>query len=133
MGDDYDFVVIGGGTAGLVVASRLSEGRNASILVLEAGADLATDPRANIPIFYAALLGSEADSAFRTEPQVSICSLILSHRWRFGQCIFFGNLRLTTLIVRLEWQSDWRSSRQSTLGLQCIERPCLRSPFQKRH
>lgn len=78
MGDDYDFVVIGGGTAGLVVASRLSEDHSASILVLEAGADLTADPRANIPIFYAALLGSEADWAFRTEPQVSNCFPILA-------------------------------------------------------
>ncbi|RYO84126.1 hypothetical protein DL766_008785 [Monosporascus sp. MC13-8B] len=72
VGDSYDFVVVGGGTAGLVVASRLSEDPTQRILVLEAGSDHTKDPRVQIPAFYEVLMGSEADWAFRSEPQPNL-------------------------------------------------------------
>ncbi|KAJ5714623.1 uncharacterized protein N7483_011804 [Penicillium malachiteum] len=73
----YDFVIIGGGTAGLVVASRLSEDPNTSVLVLEAGADLTADPRVNIPILYETLLGSDADWKFRSSTQPGLNGRVL--------------------------------------------------------
>lgn len=43
-------IVVGGGTAGLAVASRLSERLHSSrILVLEAGPDASDEPKLNVP------------------------------------------------------------------------------------
>ncbi|KAE8356946.1 hypothetical protein BDV28DRAFT_154254 [Aspergillus coremiiformis] len=71
-GLSYDFVIVGGGTAGLALASRLSHGLpESSILVLEAGPDAANDSRINIPGMRGSALGSLYDWNFTTvlQPQ----------------------------------------------------------------
>ncbi|RSM04170.1 hypothetical protein CEP52_006970 [Fusarium oligoseptatum] len=64
-----DYIIVGGGTSGLVVANRLSEDPKVQVLVLEAGDDLTADPRVNIPAFWTALLGSDADWQYHSTPQ----------------------------------------------------------------
>lgn len=67
----YDFVICGGGLAGLVLASRLSEDSNHTVLVLEAGAsgDAVRD-QIDVPAdaYYSSLLSTEYDWQFKTEP-----------------------------------------------------------------
>jgi len=45
----YDYVVIGGGTAGLVLAARLTEDPSVSVGVIEAGQNRLADPNVLVP------------------------------------------------------------------------------------
>jgi choline dehydrogenase-like flavoprotein len=68
---EYDYIIVGGGTAGLVLAARLTEDSQTRVLVLEAGEDQAADPRILTPAMWPTLLNTPSDWAYRTVPQVS--------------------------------------------------------------
>ncbi|XP_020812210.1 glucose dehydrogenase [FAD, quinone]-like [Drosophila serrata] len=62
----YDFVVIGGGSAGAVVANRLSEIRNWTVLLLEAGGD--ETEISDVPALAGYLQLTELDWKYQTTP-----------------------------------------------------------------
>jgi len=68
----YDFVIVGGGTAGLVLANRLSANPEWTVAVIEAGGEVSADPRVLIPGLFSAAAGTEIDWGFATTPQVCV-------------------------------------------------------------
>lgn len=70
--DTFDFIVVGGGTAGLVVASRLTEDSSVTVLVVEAGDDHRYDSAVLTPGRVLSLYGNKKyDWNFLSTPQVS--------------------------------------------------------------
>jgi len=68
----HDFVIVGAGSAGSVLANRLSENPDIRVLVLEAGPlDIPPDieTRIQTPAAWPTLLGSEVDWGYRSVPQ----------------------------------------------------------------
>jgi choline dehydrogenase len=73
-----EFVVVGAGTAGCVIASRLSENPDNRVLLLEAGPFDGPAAMA-VPAAAASLWGTAVDWAFRSEPQAGLNGAVVSY------------------------------------------------------
>ena len=67
--DEYDYIVVGGGAAGLTVANRLSEDASTTVLVLEAGPADNGESGVEIPVFMGTEVGTRYDWNLSTVPQ----------------------------------------------------------------
>lgn len=68
----FDYIICGGGTAGLAIAARLTENPEVTVGVVEAGKYRIGDPLVDMPAGLFQLLGNpEYDWCMYTEPQVS--------------------------------------------------------------
>lgn len=69
----FDIIIVGGGTAGCVLASRLSSSSHLNVLLLEAGPDNNADPKVSIPLTSRRMFNDpKYDWGFRTTPQVGL-------------------------------------------------------------
>ncbi|KAI4086289.1 MAG: hypothetical protein LQ344_007679 [Seirophora lacunosa] len=68
----FDYLIAGGGTAGLTLAARLSENPAVTVGVIEAGVDRSNDPKVLTPGLAATMWGDENyDWIYKTVPQTN--------------------------------------------------------------
>ncbi|XP_008185220.1 glucose dehydrogenase [FAD, quinone]-like [Acyrthosiphon pisum] len=79
----YDFIIIGGGTAGAVLASRLSEVEHWSVLLIEAGGHETI--LSEVPMLAAHQQLSDIDWKYKTESQDTACLAMNEKRCRWSR------------------------------------------------
>ena len=67
----YDYIIIGAGSAGCVLANRLTEEGNSQVLLLEAGGP-DKKQEIQIPAAFSKLFKTEVDWAYETESQAHL-------------------------------------------------------------
>ncbi|KAF7965438.1 hypothetical protein HWV62_43515 [Athelia sp. TMB] len=84
---EFDFIIVGGGTAGCVLANRLTEDPNVQVLVIEGGPDDRNHPEVLHLKHWLSLLGGPLDYQYTTTEQPRGNSHILHSRARvLGGC-----------------------------------------------
>ncbi|QSZ30466.1 hypothetical protein DSL72_000020 [Monilinia vaccinii-corymbosi] len=74
----YDFIIVGGGVSGLVLANRLSEDAAVKVLVIEAGKSYLNDQTVNLPAAWPMLLETPADWDLKTTPQAGLNDRVMT-------------------------------------------------------
>ncbi|HVG82739.1 MAG TPA: GMC family oxidoreductase N-terminal domain-containing protein, partial [Methylomirabilota bacterium] len=81
----YDDLIIGGGTAGVVLAARLSEDADRRVCLIEAGGPASEEPDIADPLKWPALQGRAIDWCYATVPQAGTAGR--SHPWPRGRVL----------------------------------------------
>jgi choline dehydrogenase-like flavoprotein len=103
----YDFVIIGGGTAGLTLAARLTEDPDVSVSVIEAGQNRLADPNILVPGSKYRLLLERRRTRADDESAENLVASNDIYLWKF------------------------KTAPQASSGLNCAYLQKLTSPFQK--
>ena len=85
---EYDYIIVGAGSAGCVLANRLSELQNSTVLLIEAGGP-DDKPEIHVPLAFLDLQKTEVDWTFKTTPQANCCHFFESQKsfWPRGKVL----------------------------------------------
>lgn len=85
----YDYIILGAGSAGCVLANRLSEDPESSVLLIEAGGSEDDNFNISIPIASGMLQKTEQDWKYQTIPQKKACLALHEKRsaWPRGRAL----------------------------------------------
>jgi choline dehydrogenase len=98
----FRWLVVGGGTAGCLLARRLAESRGGTVGLIEAGS-APRDARTVAPAWYPRAQGTRLDWGFRTEPQAALAGRQLA--WPRGRALG-GSSAINALIYLLPAPGD---------------------------
>ncbi|XP_049879221.1 glucose dehydrogenase [FAD, quinone]-like [Pectinophora gossypiella] len=103
---EYDFIIVGAGSAGSVLASRLSEGKQASVLLLEAGKPESLFT--NVPVLAPFFQQTEYVWQYLMEPQDGVCIGMEGGRcfWPRGKAVG-GSSVINYMIYTRGLPADW--------------------------
>lgn len=93
--DEYDYIVVGAGTAGSVVAARLSEDNHNKVLLLEAGSHYnEAAPKIHIPLHLFDFQHTRFDWEYYTIPQTVSCLGLKDNKgyWPRGRVLGGSNM-----------------------------------------
>ncbi|OAQ59179.1 glucose dehydrogenase [Pochonia chlamydosporia 170] len=86
-----DYVIVGGGLTGCVIASRLSlNDKNLKVLLVEAGPDPSGNPAAAGFLSGLSLLGGELDYVYQSDPESNTCNRV--HSLNAGKVLGGGSI-----------------------------------------
>ena len=112
--DSFDYVIVGAGSAGCVLANRLSADPSVRVLLLEAGPPDTLDT-IRVPALWTALFGSEVDWDYRLEPQPHYAGSDLYPRGKTlgGSSAINAMIYIRGHRTAVRWPHRWRASRCS--------------------
>ncbi|KAJ7254245.1 GMC oxidoreductase-domain-containing protein [Mycena rebaudengoi] len=112
MTSTFDFVIVGGGTAGLALAARLAEDTSVTVCVLEVGKDFAENEDVKVPGNYMTNIGKEFDGGLFSIPQEHVGNRAIYNPRGEG----LGGSSLLNWLQLIRAPSSQYDSFESTLG-----------------
>lgn len=96
-GKEYDYIIVGSGSSGSVLANRLSEDHDRTVLLLEAGGN--ENILSDVPLAAATLQQTPLDWAYQTEPQEVSCFGLEGRRSRWPRGKVLGGSSVLNYMV----------------------------------